>query len=107
MFSSFSLLPFQIGLPRFLQGGVRAGTGVDIKPVEIHHIEIKSDKRARSLKQLLKLNHVNYSIVYHNLSFHNHMPHVCRMFLSDKFWHLIFWSRSWGRLIFSVLVQIT
>lgn len=83
MFSSFSPFSLQIVIPRFLQGV--AETSIDLKPVEIHDIEAKSDKRARSLKQLLKLNHVNHSIIYHNLSFHNHMPHVCSTITSVQF----------------------
>ena len=74
MFSSFSLSPLQIVIPRFLRGD--GETSINLNPAEIYDIEAKSDKRARSLKHLLKLNHVNHSILYHNLSFHNHMPHV-------------------------------
>ena len=75
MFSSFSLLSIPFSVPRFLQSG--RGLAVEINPVEVHDVEILPEKRARVLKHLLKLNHVNHSIIYHHLQFHNHMPHVC------------------------------
>jgi hypothetical protein len=37
---------------------------------------VSSDKRARRLKHLLKLNHATFSILYNRLRFHNHSPHV-------------------------------
>ena len=74
MFSSFSSFSIPWNLPYFLRGD--PGNPVTIKPVEIHDVESKHDKRSRALKHLLKLNHVNHSIVYHNLEYHNHMPHV-------------------------------
>ncbi|KAF2481411.1 hypothetical protein BDY17DRAFT_301301 [Neohortaea acidophila] len=43
---------------------------------EIHDVEGKPDKRARTLKHLLKANHANHSVIYNNLRFHNHTPHV-------------------------------
>ncbi|PNY25665.1 Cell cycle checkpoint protein RAD17 [Tolypocladium capitatum] len=49
---------------------------INLPSVEIHRIETDPDRRARCLKHLLKANHVNYSIMYHNLSFHNHTPHL-------------------------------
>ncbi len=42
----------------------------------IHAIEENSDKRARTLKHLIKANHINHSVIYNNLRFHNHTPHV-------------------------------
>lgn len=75
MFSPFSSFSLPFALPRFLGGD--AGSAIDIHPVDVHDIETKHEKPARTLKHLLKLNHVNYSILYHNLEFHNHMPHVC------------------------------
>ena len=74
MFSSFSSFSNPFSVPRFLGGN--PGTAIDLKPVEVHHVETRHEKRARTLKHLLKLNHANHSIVYHNLEFHNHMPHV-------------------------------
>lgn len=75
MFSAFSNLSLPFSVPRFLGGD--AGTAIDIKSVQIHDVETQQEKRARTLKHLIKLNHASHSIVYHNLHFHNHMPHVC------------------------------
>ncbi|KAH6898693.1 hypothetical protein B0T10DRAFT_601614 [Thelonectria olida] len=49
---------------------------IRLPPVEVHHVETNPDKRARCLKHLLKANHANYSIIYHNLQFDNHTPHI-------------------------------
>ncbi|SPQ19308.1 b50af57f-911b-48f2-8d63-94ed2d69cf68 [Thermothielavioides terrestris] len=49
---------------------------IDIEPVEVHNVETNPDKRSRTLKHLLRANHVNHSIIYHNLQFDNHMPHI-------------------------------
>ncbi|KAL8952955.1 MAG: hypothetical protein Q9222_001174 [Ikaeria aurantiellina] len=49
---------------------------IDVKPVEVYDVEILQDKRARTLKHLLKLNHVTFSVIYHELEFHNHMSHI-------------------------------
>lgn len=49
---------------------------IDIAPVDVHHVDTNPDRRARCLKHLLKANHVNYSIVYHNLQYDNHLPHI-------------------------------
>jgi hypothetical protein len=50
---------------------------IDLPSVEIHDVETAAEKRPRTLKHLLKANHANHSIIYHNLTFHNHTPHVC------------------------------
>ncbi|KAI2473049.1 hypothetical protein F4781DRAFT_381658 [Annulohypoxylon bovei var. microspora] len=49
---------------------------IDIPPVEVHNVETAPEKRPRTLKHLLRANHVNHSILYHNSEFHNHMPHI-------------------------------
>lgn len=49
---------------------------IAIPSVEIHNVETATEKRARRLKHLLKLNHANHAILFHDLRFHNHMPHV-------------------------------
>jgi len=49
---------------------------IDIEPVEVHNIETAPEKRPRTLKHLLRANHVNHSVIYHNLEFNNHMPHI-------------------------------
>jgi len=74
MFSSFSSFSNPFALPHFLGG--QAGSAIDIKAVEVHDVETRHEKQARTLKHLLKLNHANHAILYHDLQFHNHMPHV-------------------------------
>ncbi|KIW07580.1 hypothetical protein, variant [Verruconis gallopava] len=49
---------------------------IKLPSVKIDDIETSSDRRARTLKHLLKANHANHSIIYHNLRFHNHCPHI-------------------------------
>ncbi|OTB00035.1 hypothetical protein M426DRAFT_324611 [Hypoxylon sp. CI-4A] len=49
---------------------------IDIPPVEVHNVETTPEKRPRTLKHLLRANHANHSILYHNLVFHNHLPHI-------------------------------
>uniref|UniRef100_L2GG68 Questin oxidase n=1 Tax=Colletotrichum fructicola (strain Nara gc5) TaxID=1213859 RepID=L2GG68_COLFN len=49
---------------------------IDIPPVEVHNVETDPEKRARCLKHLLRANHANHAILYHNLEFHNHAPHI-------------------------------
>ncbi|KAI9903128.1 hypothetical protein N3K66_002480 [Trichothecium roseum] len=49
---------------------------IPLPSVEIHNVESNPDRRARCLKHLIKANHVNYSILYHNLQFDNHNPHI-------------------------------
>lgn len=61
-----------------------AGTAREIKlePVEVHNVETAAEKRPRTLKHLLRANHVNHSIVYHDLQFDNHMAHIlCSAYL--------------------------
>lgn len=70
MFTQFS----RLRLPTFGFGS-KAPT-VDIPSVEIHDVEEAADKRPRTLKHLIRANHVNHSIIYHNLQFHNHNAHV-------------------------------
>ena len=52
---------------------------IDLAPVHVHDVETAAEKRPRTLKHLLKANHANYSIIYHDLRFHNHTPHVCNL----------------------------
>jgi hypothetical protein len=49
---------------------------IDIPAVKVHSVETNPDKRPRTLRHLLKANHVNHAIIYHNLQFDNHMPHI-------------------------------
>ena len=78
MFSSF----FPSSLPKLsFSRGWSAGA-VNIPAVEIHDVEVLSDKRGRRLKHLLRLNHATFSILYNHLRFHNHTPHVSHQSLS-------------------------
>lgn len=72
MFSSF----FSGGVPKFGFGRTSNVGAIDIPAVEVHDVEISTEKRDRRLKHLLKLNHANFSILWHNLRFHNHTPHL-------------------------------
>ncbi|EEH21550.1 hypothetical protein PABG_03766 [Paracoccidioides brasiliensis Pb03] len=74
MFSQFS---FSMPSIRGLFSSVTADSdSINLDPVEIHDIETNQQKSARALKHLLKLNHANFSILYHDDRFHNHMPHL-------------------------------
>lgn len=55
---------------------------IDLPPVEVHNVETAPEKRTRTLKHLLRANHVNHSILYHNLQYDNHTPHIlCSAYL--------------------------
>lgn len=55
---------------------------INIPAIEVHNVDTAPDKLPRTLKHLLKANHVNHSIIYHNLQFDNHMPHIlCSAYL--------------------------
>ncbi|KAH7399431.1 hypothetical protein BKA66DRAFT_451804 [Pyrenochaeta sp. MPI-SDFR-AT-0127] len=66
----------RISLPSFLRPGGGSYPSVNLPSVEVHDIETAAEKRPRTLKHLLKANHANYSIIYHDLRFHNHTPHI-------------------------------
>ncbi|TIA62648.1 general substrate transporter [Aureobasidium pullulans] len=59
-----------------LSGGYGSALKLDLPPVESIDIEETPEKRARTLKHLIKANHINHSIIYHHLEFHNHSPHI-------------------------------
>ncbi|KAF9892832.1 hypothetical protein FE257_000421 [Aspergillus nanangensis] len=44
--------------------------------VQIHETDTAQEKPARALKHLLKLNHANHAILWNELQFHNHVPHI-------------------------------
>lgn len=46
---------------------------VNLSPTEVYSVETNPDKRARTLKHLLKANHVNHALLYRRLQFDNHM----------------------------------
>ena len=59
-----------------------ASPSIDIPPVEVHNVETAPEKRSRTLKHLLKANHINHSILFHDRRFHNHLPHIlCSAYL--------------------------
>jgi hypothetical protein len=54
----------------------------DVPPSEVHDLENSTDRRARCLKHLLRANHANYAIIYHDLQFDNHNVHIlCSAYL--------------------------
>ncbi|KAF2869389.1 hypothetical protein BDV95DRAFT_577221 [Massariosphaeria phaeospora] len=63
-------------LPSFLKPQGGSYPTIVLPSVEIHNVETAAEKRPRTLKHLLKANHANYSIIYHDLRFHNHTPHI-------------------------------
>ncbi|KAF2773247.1 hypothetical protein EJ03DRAFT_323753 [Teratosphaeria nubilosa] len=66
---------FQFRLPSLPTWNAFGG-GIRVPKSEIHDIEERPERRARTLKHLLKANHINHSIIYNNLRFHNHTPHI-------------------------------
>jgi hypothetical protein len=77
--SILSYVPLVGRLTGSQDGKVRA---INLPSVEVHSIETDSSRRARSLKHLLRANHVNHSILYHHLQFDNHAPHIlCSAYL--------------------------
>ncbi|KAI0998273.1 hypothetical protein K3495_g9921 [Podosphaera aphanis] len=61
---------------QFLTSSIYPTESVDLPSVQIHQIETAVEKRTRTLKHLLRANHLNYSILFHDLTFHNHLPHL-------------------------------
>lgn len=62
--------------------GSPAHQAVNLPPIRVHNVESNSEKRARTLKHLLKANHVNHAILYNSLRFHNHLSHIlCSAYL--------------------------
>lgn len=69
-------VPIVNRIQRYLTTSNYAAQSIDLPSVEIHDVETAPEKRPRTLKHLLRANHVNHSIIYHNLQYHNHMPHL-------------------------------
>ncbi|KAG6236520.1 hypothetical protein E4U24_007750 [Claviceps purpurea] len=59
------------GILSYVLGGGSRVQAIPVPPVEVHHVETDPDRRARSLKHLLKANHVNYSLVSSQLRYDN------------------------------------
>ncbi|KAK8212258.1 hypothetical protein HDK77DRAFT_382195 [Phyllosticta capitalensis] len=49
---------------------------VKVPKEKVCDFEEKPEKNARALKHLLQENHTQHAVIYHNLEFHNHMPHI-------------------------------
>ncbi|KAI9778509.1 MAG: hypothetical protein M1839_008039 [Geoglossum umbratile] len=49
---------------------------IDIPPVQIHDIETSPEKRTRTLKHLIRANHVNHSIAFRRIDNSNDLPHI-------------------------------
>ena len=56
--------------------GSFGGSSIKLPKAQVHAYEEQPEKRARTLKHLLKANHINHSVIYNELRFHNHTPHV-------------------------------
>jgi hypothetical protein len=67
---------FQFRLPQLPTLSFSFGGGIRLPKVEVHDIEERPEKRARTLKHLVKHNHISHSIIYNELRFHNHVPHL-------------------------------
>lgn len=63
-------------LAKFFTTSNYAAQSIDLPSVEINDVETAPEKRPRTLKHLLRANHVNHSILYHDLQYHNHMAHL-------------------------------
>lgn len=76
-----SLLSYVPLVNRFV-GSDESRKRINIPAVEVHNVDTAPEKLPRTLKHLLRANHVNHSIIYHNLQFDNHMPHIlCSAYL--------------------------
>ncbi|PKS06530.1 hypothetical protein jhhlp_007278, partial [Lomentospora prolificans] len=71
-----SLLSYLPVINRLVGSHTSADHVFDISPLEAHNIETNPDRCARRLKHLIKANHANYSILYHNFEFHNHNAYI-------------------------------
>jgi hypothetical protein len=69
-------LPLVNRVHRYLTTSNYAAQSIDLQSVELHDVETAPEKRPRTFKHLIRANHVNHSIIYHNLQYHNHMPHL-------------------------------
>ncbi|EMC93233.1 hypothetical protein BAUCODRAFT_113365 [Baudoinia panamericana UAMH 10762] len=67
---------FQFRLPQLPNWSLPTGTAIKLPKAEVHDIEERPEKRARTLKHLLRANHQNHSVIYNSLRFHNHTPHI-------------------------------
>ncbi|KAI1425326.1 cell cycle checkpoint protein RAD17 [Xylaria sp. FL1777] len=88
-----SMLSYVPVVNRFINSNDQVRS-IDLPAVEVHNVETAPEKRARTLKHLLRANHINHAILFHQLEFHNHMPHIlCSAYLlgaSDTLMHKIY-----------------
>lgn len=68
------ILSYVPGVNRLVGSG--SAKTIDLPSAKIHHIETNPERPARRLKHLLKANHANYALLYHNLQFDNHNAHA-------------------------------
>jgi Questin oxidase-like len=54
----------------------KALQSIELPSVEIHNIETAQEKRPRTLKHLLKANHINFAVYFHDDMFINHTAHT-------------------------------
>ncbi|KAH6670634.1 hypothetical protein B0J14DRAFT_596663 [Halenospora varia] len=71
-----SWAPIVNRIHRYLTTSDYTSQSINLESVEIHDVETAPEKRPRTLKHLLRANHVNHAIIYHHLQYHNHMPHL-------------------------------
>ena len=71
MASLFSYIPV---VNRLLPG--TGSPAIEVPAVTVHNVETAPEKRPRTLKHLLRANHVNHAVVYHDLRYDNHMAHI-------------------------------
>ncbi|KAL1859832.1 hypothetical protein VTK73DRAFT_7433 [Phialemonium thermophilum] len=77
-----SLLSYIPVVNRLIPAGDDQKPAINVAPVEVHDVETAPERRPRTLKHLLRANHVNHAILYHNLEFDNHMAHIlCSAYL--------------------------
>lgn len=67
---------FQFRLPKLPDFSSWAAPVIKLPKAEVHDIEERPEKRARTLKHLIKADFINHSILYNNAEFHNHTPHI-------------------------------
>lgn len=61
---------------------------VRVEKEPVYTVEEIPEKRARTVKHLIQANHSIFSVIYHNLEFHNHLPHVSRWNRQSALLHL-------------------
>ncbi|KAF4308423.1 hypothetical protein GTA08_BOTSDO04631 [Botryosphaeria dothidea] len=49
---------------------------INVEKEPVYEVEEMAEKKARTVKHLIHANHSIFSVIYHNLEFHNHVPHL-------------------------------